>query len=97
MAKVTSKLQVTIPKAIAQAHGIKPGDKISFESAGEIIRVRSEIQPTKKVRSKAERMRLFNEMVERQREREKNRCFPTGFPKDDEVTREALYDRVNTD
>ena len=30
MAKVTSKLQVTIPKAIAEQYGIKPGDEIEF-------------------------------------------------------------------
>ena len=40
MAKVTSKLQVTIPKAIADAHGIKPGAELAFESAGDVIRVR---------------------------------------------------------
>ena len=39
MSKVTSKLQVTLPKAIAQAHGIRPGDEIEWASAGETIRV----------------------------------------------------------
>lgn len=34
MAKVTSKLQVTLPKHIAALHGIAPGDDIQFESAG---------------------------------------------------------------
>jgi AbrB family looped-hinge helix DNA binding protein len=28
MGKVTSKLQVTVPKAIAQRYGIRPGDEI---------------------------------------------------------------------
>ena len=31
MSKVTSKLQVTLPKAIAQAHGIRPGDEIEWD------------------------------------------------------------------
>ena len=39
MAKVTSKLQVTVPKAVADRYGIKPGDEIRFEDAGEVIRV----------------------------------------------------------
>ena len=39
MSKVTSKLQVTVPKALAQRYGIRPGDDIRFEEAGEVIRV----------------------------------------------------------
>lgn len=39
MSKVTSKLQVTLPRAVARAHGIRPGSEIVFESAGEVIRV----------------------------------------------------------
>lgn len=39
MSKVTSKLQVTLPKRIAERHGIAPGDEIDFESAGETIRI----------------------------------------------------------
>ena len=34
MAKVTSKLQVTVPKALAERHGIAPGDEIDWQSAG---------------------------------------------------------------
>ena len=39
MAKVTSKLQVTVPKALAERYGIRPGDNIRFEESGEVIRV----------------------------------------------------------
>jgi AbrB family looped-hinge helix DNA binding protein len=39
MSKVTSKLQVTLPKAIAERFNIKPGDQIEWEAAGETIRV----------------------------------------------------------
>ncbi|MCU0725555.1 MAG: AbrB/MazE/SpoVT family DNA-binding domain-containing protein [Planctomycetes bacterium] len=39
MAKVTSKLQVTIPKAVADQYGIRPGDRIDFVPAGEAIHV----------------------------------------------------------
>ena len=36
---MTSKLQVTIPKAIAQRYGIEPGTDIEWLAAGEAIRV----------------------------------------------------------
>ncbi len=39
MAKVTSKLQVTVPKAIADRYGIRPGDEIEWVAAGDTIRV----------------------------------------------------------
>ena len=39
MAKVTSKLQVTIPKVLADRYQIRPGDEIRFEEAGDVIRV----------------------------------------------------------
>jgi AbrB family looped-hinge helix DNA binding protein len=39
MAKVTSKLQLTVPKAIANQYGIKPGDELEWVPAGESIRV----------------------------------------------------------
>jgi AbrB family looped-hinge helix DNA binding protein len=34
VAKVTSKLQVTIPKRIAERLGIRPGDVLEFRTAG---------------------------------------------------------------
>ena len=39
MSKVTSKLQVTLPKAIANRYGVAPGSDLVFEPAGESIRV----------------------------------------------------------
>lgn len=39
MSKVTSKLQVTLPKAIADRYGVGPGSNVVFEPAGESIRV----------------------------------------------------------
>ena len=39
MAKVTSKLQLTVPKAIADQYGIRPGDELEWIPAGESIRV----------------------------------------------------------
>jgi AbrB family looped-hinge helix DNA binding protein len=34
MSKVTGKLQVTLPKSIAERFNIKPGDQIEWEAAG---------------------------------------------------------------
>ena len=39
MSKVTSKLQVTIPKSVAERHRIRPGDEIRWASAGDGIRI----------------------------------------------------------
>ncbi|MGA8271080.1 MAG: AbrB/MazE/SpoVT family DNA-binding domain-containing protein [Candidatus Sulfotelmatobacter sp.] len=39
MPKVTSKLQLTVPKAIADQYGIHPGDELEWIPAGESIRV----------------------------------------------------------
>jgi len=36
---VTSKLQLTVPKAIADRYGIKPGDELEWIPAGDSIRV----------------------------------------------------------
>lgn len=68
MAKVTSKLQVTIPKAIAEQFGLRPGDEIQWVPAGEAVRV----VPAKNVRpglDTQERLKLFDQATVRQRER----------------------------
>ncbi len=36
---MTSKLQLTVPKAIADQYGIRPGDELEWVPAGESIRV----------------------------------------------------------
>ena len=72
MAKVTSKLQLTVPKVIADQYGIKPGDQLDWVPAGDAIRVvlvnprRGRVPP----RSGEERLKLFRRMLERQRQRE---------------------------
>jgi antitoxin PrlF len=39
-AKITSKGQVTIPRAVRQALGVQVGDKVLFEEDGDGIRVK---------------------------------------------------------
>jgi AbrB family looped-hinge helix DNA binding protein len=40
MSKVTSKLQVTIPKVIAEKYGIGAGAEVIFEPAGDVVKMR---------------------------------------------------------
>lgn len=68
MSKVTSKLQVTLPKVLADKYGIHPGDEIEWKSAGNAIRV--EIARSGQPMSVAERLKLFDAATERQRRRQ---------------------------
>ncbi|MDY0002520.1 MAG: AbrB/MazE/SpoVT family DNA-binding domain-containing protein [Polyangia bacterium] len=66
MSKVTSKLQVTIPKVLAEAYGIAPGAEVHFEPAGEAIRVRKGGKGEGGVLPEvAVRLRLFEEAMAR--------------------------------
>ncbi|HBB97330.1 MAG TPA: hypothetical protein DC054_18280 [Blastocatellia bacterium] len=39
-AKITSKGQITVPREVRHALGVKPGDRIVFERDGDEVRVR---------------------------------------------------------
>ncbi len=90
MAKVTSKLQITLPKAIAEHYGIRPGDDLDFVPAGDVIRV----VPEGKRRVSEDRklkIQLFDEATERNSK-------PARGPKETEArdrgwTRGDLYSR----
>lgn len=92
MSKVSSKLQVTVPKAIAERYSIRPGDHIRFEEAGESIRVVSANTPTpnKDLDTEA-RLRLFDEATARQQAREAVK--PASSATGRGWTREQLYTR----
>jgi AbrB family looped-hinge helix DNA binding protein len=99
MSKVTSKLQVTLPKAVAEQFGIKPGDQIDWEIAGEVLRV---IPVSKRRREKKalpkERLQFFDQATQRQREREKAIDPALLHPKraGRGWTRDDLYNRGRT-
>lgn len=99
MSKVTSKLQVTVPKALAERYGIRPGDDIRFEEAGEVIRVvpAGSVAPARLVLDVEARLRLFDAATVRQREREAGRQARSVAARG--WTREELYARgyPNTD
>jgi AbrB family looped-hinge helix DNA binding protein len=69
MGKVTSKLQVTVPKAIADQFKIRPGDELDWIPAADAIRVvpaaLRQIAP-----DAAARLRLFDRATERQQGRQ---------------------------
>ena len=92
MAKVTSKLQVTIPKALARQYRIEPGDEIEFRPAGTEIRVVPPRVECKRL-SLAERLRLFRAARARQRQREKTMTIEPRPRTDRGWTREDAYTR----
>lgn len=100
MSKVTSKLQLTLPKAVAEQLGIKPGDEIDWEVAGDAVRV---VPVAKRKRgalkdSSALRLRFFDQATRRQKQREKSLdpAFLRGATGGRGWTREDLYTRGGT-
>ena len=97
MAKVTSKLQLTIPKVVADKYKIRPGDELDWLPAGDAIRVIKRAESGKERSLTVEqRLRLFDQATARQEKR--NAAFRKkhalrGEPSDRGWTREDLYDR----
>jgi AbrB family looped-hinge helix DNA binding protein len=90
MAKVTSKYQVTVPKAIAERYSIRPGDHIDWAAAGDVIRV---IPPGKLVapEDRDSKLQLFDRATERERRRQLRRGTKPSH--DRGWRREDLYGR----
>lgn len=96
MAKVTSKLQITLPKRLAESHGIVPGDRIEFESIGEEIRIVTGAGKRVCELSREERLRLFDETTRKIQERSKH--LPESAPPGQRGwKREDLYRRGSSD
>ena len=96
MPKVTSKLQLTVPKAIADQYGIRPGDELEWIPAGESIRVELVRRKAKSSRqlTAQERVALFDEGTRRldklqAEELKRNRNKPASANRG--WTREDLY------
>ena len=94
MPRITSKLQITIPKRLAEQVGLGPGDEVEFLAAGDGIRM----VPAGKARagtlSTAERLRLFRAASERQRARDKAFQPARSGGGDRGWTRDDLYTRA---
>jgi AbrB family looped-hinge helix DNA binding protein len=99
MSKVTRKLEVTLPKAVAKQLGINPGDEIDWEVAGAELRL---IPAGKRRRTKSSvqaRLRLFDQATRRHQTRS-SRIAPAlletakygrGWTREDLYTRERIH------
>lgn len=98
MSKVTSKLQLTVPKAIAEQYGIRPGDELQWVPAGESIRV-IPVRKGRRIQGRLtldERLRTFRESMRRQELRNQKFYAENGPPDpaaDRGWKREDLYTR----
>jgi AbrB family looped-hinge helix DNA binding protein len=99
MAKVTSKLQLTVPKAIANQYGIRPGDELEWIPAGDSIRVelvRHKARAGHQLTAK-ERLAMFDEAmtrVDRLQAKELKKYAGMKITRENRGwTREDLYDR----
>jgi AbrB family looped-hinge helix DNA binding protein len=93
MAKVTSKLQVTIPKALAERTGIRAGDDIEWSAAADGLRIAP--APARAPRDAGERLELFDRATDRQKRRQRDRKGAS-TSRTRGWTREDLYDRGRT-
>jgi AbrB family looped-hinge helix DNA binding protein len=90
MSKVTSKFQVTLPKALAKRFGIRPGDEIEWEAEKDAIRL---VIPARTApMNREDRLGLFDQATQRQHQREARRG-PLPRANDRGWKREDLYDR----
>jgi len=90
VSRVTSKRQVTIPKAIADRYGIAAGDEVEFLPAGDAIRVQrpevgaGSLDPD-------QRLQLFDRATKRQQARQES--APARSRGSRGWRREDLYER----
>jgi len=96
MSKVTSKLQVTIPKLIADRYGIQPGDEIDWAEAGDSIRVLTGGDRAEAPGAPERRVELFDAATARQHERQAGDARERD-PAGRGWSREELYVRGRTD
>jgi len=95
MAKVTSKLQLTLPKAIADQYKIRPGDNLDWLPAGDAIRVvKRDAAEAAEPATVKERLQLFDQATARQRKRQgSGKRRPVAGSQTRGWTREGLYER----
>jgi AbrB family looped-hinge helix DNA binding protein len=98
MPKVTSKLQLTVPKKIADQYGIRPGDELEWVPAGDSIRVELVRHKAKTgdLMTTEEKLALFDANMKRadelQSEQLKNANADTRITRENRGwTREELY------
>jgi AbrB family looped-hinge helix DNA binding protein len=88
VSRVTSKLQVTVPKVIADRYGIRPGDEIEWVPAGDAVRI--VLAGTPSAVDPRRQLELFDAATARQQAR--NAATRPSAAPDRGWTREELYD-----
>jgi AbrB family looped-hinge helix DNA binding protein len=91
MSKITGKFQLTLPKKLVDAYGIKVGDEVDLLPAGDKISLVPERCSRTSASNPEERLRYFDRATERQRKRDGKRSLKS--EKDRGWTREELYRR----
>ena len=90
MTRVTGKFQITLPKRLVDAYGIRVGDEVEIVAAGESIA----IMPARTVATALpaeERLRLFDQATRRQVARQQS--APPAAADDRGWTRQDLHTR----
>lgn len=95
MSKVTSKRQVTVPKALAERFGIEPGTELRWEVLGDRIRVIPDEGRGRRLGVEA-RLELFDAATRRQQRRQAGAADEPGAGVDRGWTREELYERARS-
>ena len=93
MAKVTGKLQITLPKALADRCGIRVGDDLEVRGVGRSIQIDRRTGP-EAASLRADRLLHFDAATRRQRSRRAHRASTTARARG--WTREQLYVRGRT-
>lgn len=88
MTRVTGKFQITLPKRLVDAYGIRVGDEVEIVAAGESIAIRPAGSGMTAL-SPEERLRHFNAATRRQEARQREARHDVA--KDRGWTREELY------
>lgn len=89
---MTSKRQVTVPKALAERYGIEPGSELDWQPAGDVIRVIPPGRVTSAL-SIETRVELFDAATERQQARQQHRAADEAPTTDRGWTRDELHER----
>jgi bifunctional DNA-binding transcriptional regulator/antitoxin component of YhaV-PrlF toxin-antitoxin module len=90
MSRLTAKYQLTIPRAVAQSVGLKPGDEVTWEAVGDAIRLRADAAAQHGSRSVTDQLILFDLATEREQYRARNRAAVPA--RDRGWSREELYE-----
>ena len=93
---MTSKLQVTLPKALARQYRIEPGDEILWVAAGDAIRVVPATGAQPRSDTAEARLRVFDSATRRQHERDTGKKTPKREAENRGWKREELYQRGRT-